>query len=289
VFHIERAASLGMFTFKPEAVLHPLPHVAVHCSYEEGVPNHFLKLFLGIVNHYGGLKLFSALAPMGVVALFLCLANRRLYFLVFWIGFVFVFYQYGFRGLEWNGEEGVLHYYLVAHRPRYLHLLLPALTLVLGDLIVDLSARNRTAGILLVLLIVAPSLYRAHQNYVFYRGSLEDMRMATRFLLMQEPAPVYSDPWGVEQLRFFSGGELDDLRVPRRGVGIEPGSWAVFGGSRGYDVAAQDVASSLGGKAAAYHMAPSQAPADWQRAFTRRGPRNPARRSDLTIFRIPTR
>jgi hypothetical protein len=286
-FRIEKAASLGMFTFNPEAVLYPLSGLAVHCSYEEGVPNHFFKLFLGTVDHYGGLKLFSAFAPLGVVALLFSLANRRLFFLVFWLLFVFVFYQYGFRGLQWDGEQGVLHYFLVAHRPRYLHLLLPALTLVLGDVIVEAHGRNRFAGILLVLLLLGPGTYRAHQNYVFYRGSLEDMRVASRFLLQQDPAPIYSDPWGVELLRFFSGGELTELRVPQRGVPLEPGSWAVLGGARGYDLASREVASSLPRSTATYHMAPNQAPQDWQRAFTRKGPRNPARRSDLVIYSIP--
>jgi hypothetical protein len=286
-FRIEAAASLGMFTFNPEAVLHPLTGLAVHCSYEEGVPNHFFKLFFGTMDHYGGLKLFSAFAPLGVVAMLFSLANRRHFFPVYWLVFVFFFYQYGFRGLEWDGEQGVLHYYLVAHRLRYLHLLLPALTLLLGELIVEAHGRNRFGGILLVLLLLGPGTYRAHQNYVFYRGSLEDMRVASRFLLQQDPAPIYTDPWGVELLQFFSGGELTDLRAPQRDSPLEPGSWAVFGGARGYDLASQEVASSLPPPAANYHLAPHRVPEDWQKAFTREGPRNPARRSDLVIFRIP--
>ncbi len=128
-FEIEKANSLAMFQLLPEAVFHPFSWLSVHCSFEEGVPHHFFKLFLGIVDHYDGLELFSSYALLGVIALGLALIQPRRILLGFWVLLVFFFYQYGFRALTW---EDSLHYYLVAHRPRYLHLLLPPLCLLLG-------------------------------------------------------------------------------------------------------------------------------------------------------------
>jgi hypothetical protein len=285
-FQIERAASLGMYTFNPEAVFYPLSKLAVHCSYEEGVPNHFLKLFLGTVDHYGGIKLFSAFAPLGILALITAVAQRRLTFPVFWVIAIFIFYQYGFRGLQWDGGQGILHYYLVAHRPRYLHLLLPALTILLGYWVVEMQSRKRFAGALLVVLLVVPSLYRARQNHIFYRGSLQDLRGASRFLIDQQPAPVYSDTWGLEQLHFFTDGALTDLRALRDESPLEPGSWAVFGGSRGFDLSPREVASSLPSSYARYHTHPIPPPQNWRIAHTQKGLRNPARRSDLVIYQI---
>ncbi len=50
----------------------------------------------------------------------------------FWLLFIFLYYQYGFRALHWDSDQGILNYYLCAHRPRYLAMLLSPLCLLLG-------------------------------------------------------------------------------------------------------------------------------------------------------------
>ncbi len=282
-FEIERGNSLAMFHILPEAVFHPFSWLSVHSSFEEGVPNHFFKLFLGTVDHYGGLELFSSYALLGALALGLALYRRRLHVLVFWVLLVFLFYQYGFQSLTWDGN---LHYYLVAHRPRYLHLLLPALCLLLGFLLYQAYSRRRIVAGCLLCALILPSTYQSIRNYEFYRGSLEDLRAASKFLESASPATIYSDPWGIAQLRFLSRNKLPHLEVIKSDVPPEQGSWIVLGGSRGYDLSSQAVSELLPSFFADIHLGYNRKPPNWDTFLHRAGPHHVARQTDLYIFRV---
>jgi 4-amino-4-deoxy-L-arabinose transferase-like glycosyltransferase len=283
-FRVESAAHMGVFSTGPEAVFHPLPRLAVHSAYEEGVPHHFFKLFFGIVEHYDGLALFSAYAPLGIIALVFATARRRLGLLVFWVLFIFVFFQYGFRGIRWDGAENVLHYFLVAPRLRYLHLLLPPLSLLLGFLLAKATDRSRVLGVALFLSLALPSLVRSSQNYRFYRGSLDDMRAATRFLMHQDPAPIFTDAWGVELISILSNGALKaSLMTPGE---LESGSLVVVGGSRGYELSSEMVSRLLPAPFSEAHLDTNRKPLNWKVLFTKTGPRHVSRRTDLVIYHV---
>ncbi len=288
VHHLERAGFYSNFVQQQEALFYPLPGLVVHCSYQFGVLHHFFKMFVGTIEHYDNLKLFSSFVPLGGLAAAYALYRRQLGLLVIWLVGVFLFVQYGFRLLKWDGTEGILHYYLVPPLPRYLELLLPPLCILLGFFLAELKGHNRLAAAALFLLLACPSLYRAVHNFRFYSSSLSDMRQASRFLLQQGIAPVYTDPWAVEQLQFFSARQLRDVRPLREGADPEPGSWVVVGGSRGYDIGSEDIAALLPAPYAEIHLDPNRAPSAWKTVFQQEGRRNVARQTDLVIFQVPT-
>jgi 4-amino-4-deoxy-L-arabinose transferase-like glycosyltransferase len=284
-FRLEHAAARAMFAGGDEALFYPFPGLVVHSAYLTGVPHHFFKLFLGTIDHYGYVKLFSSFAFLGFLATFYSVIRRRLWVLVFWLLFVFFYNQYGFRAITWDRSEDVLHYYLIAHRPRYLLMLLPPLCVLLGYLISEIKGRSRLATLVLLAVLAGPSLYRAIYNHRFYRGSLADLRQSARFLLERNAEDVFTDPWGKEQLLFFTGDRLsvrvlDKERVP------ESGSWVVLGGSRGFDLASTDVAAVIPEPYRKIHLDPATAPETWEQVYTIKGPRQAARVNDLVIFRV---
>jgi hypothetical protein len=135
-----------------------------------------------------------------------------------------------------------------------------------------------------LLALVLPGLYRSSQNYRFYRGSLNDMRAASRFLTEQNAAPIYTDPWGVELMSFFSNGELKELQTPPGE--LEPGSWIVLGGSRGHELSSQMISELLLSPFADIHLDHSRKPPDWNMLLKKSGPHHVARRTDLVVYRI---
>ncbi len=283
---LERAAYRSSFALFPEATFFPFPWLTVHCQYLDGVPHYFFNLFAGTMEHLDGVKLFSSFAPLGVVSTVYALVRRKMGLLIFWFVFVFLAIQYGCQGLEWNGGEGVLHYYLVPSRPRYLLMMLPALCLLLGFLIAETKTRSRTGAIAVFLLLLCPSMYRTNHNHHFYRGSLEDMRRAVQFLSEEQAAPIYSDSWAIQEMNIFSGGELEDLRHLSGSKPPVPVSWVVLGGSRGFDLAGDYIAELLPRQYGGIHLGREREPTNWIRVFEWKGPLNVARPTDLVIFRV---
>jgi 4-amino-4-deoxy-L-arabinose transferase-like glycosyltransferase len=284
--HLEQASAQAVFGADQEALYHLFPGLVVHSAFRTGVPHHFIKLLLGTIDHYGSVRLFTTFAPLGIVAVVLALFRRRLGLLVFWLLLVFVYNQYGFRSIAWNAEEGTLHYYLVAHRLRYLMMLLPALCLVLAHMLAQAVKWNRAAAAALALVLFAPALHAGIANHRFYRGSLNDVRQAARFLLDQEIPLVYTDLWGAEQIRFFSLGKLRAEALEYSTV-LEPGSFVALGGSRGFDLSSEEVARTLHEPYHGVFLDPGSAPDTWKQMTTIEGPRRDERISDLVVFRVP--
>jgi hypothetical protein len=131
---------------------------------------------------------------------------------------------------------------------------------------------------------VLPSLYRSSENYRFYRGSLDDMRAASRFLIDLDAESIYTDPWGIELLTFFSRGQLKNLQ-PLSGK-LEPGSTVVLGGSRGYELSSQSISRLLPSPFSDLHLDHSRKPIKWNKLHEIPGPHHVARQSDLVIFRV---
>lgn len=283
--HLEQAAAKAVFGADEEALFHLFPGLVVHNAYRTGVPHHFVKLLLGTIDHYGSVRLFSTFAPLGIVAVVLALFRRRLGLLVFWLLLVFIYNQYGFRSLVWNTEESVLHYYLVAHRLRYLMMLLPPLCLLLAYLLSKAMRWNRAVAATLFLILLGPSLHACVANHHFYRGSLNDVREAARFLLEQEARFVYTDPWGAEQIRFFSHGKVRTQTL-EYSTTLEPESFVALGGSRGYDLASEEVAGTLPETYRGAFLDPGSAPDTWRPMVVIGGSRRDERLSDLVIFRV---
>ncbi len=289
LYELEIEGARKMFVHNPEAVFRPFSWLAIHSSYLEGVPHHFFKLFLGIVDHYGGVKLFSLLAPLGVLALGYALAIRKHLLLVAWTVIPFLYVQYGCRALEWDGESGTLHYFLNAHRPRYLMILLPALCM-LGGLLAERLRRSAGPAWTLFLLgalsaVVMSDVRRAHR---FYRGSMQDVREAASFLASAEPSPVFSDEWGVRQLPWYTGGRKLDLR--RLTSQAPPsGSWVVVGGSRGFDIPIESVRATLPSRWQKLPQDPSLAPRSWRVIARVQTTGGPEPTSPLVIFRTEGR
>ena len=92
---LELATARAMFDHNPEVLLRPLSWLTVHCSYQEGTVHHLFKLFFGVVDHYGGLKLFSSFAGLGFVALLYSVIRRRNVLLPLWLAGVFPTFSMG--------------------------------------------------------------------------------------------------------------------------------------------------------------------------------------------------
>jgi hypothetical protein len=285
VFELEMAATRDLLAANPEIVFRPLPGIAVHCSYLEGLPHHYFKLFFGAVEHYSGLKLFSLHAPLGMAGLVYAFVYRRLGVLVIWLLTVFIYFQYGFRAIEWDSTTSVLHYYLNANPPRYLALLLPPLCLFGGSLLACVYRWKRSAAAVILVVIFVLGVNRSHENYLFYRGSMEDVREAIDFLLGQEAAPIYTDMWCRKQLPILSGGQLEKSHLLSRNA-LPSGAWVIVGGSRGFDIPVEVVTSSLPPPMAAVYLDPAKAPPNWDLSFRRSGRRQTSRASDLVVFRV---
>jgi 4-amino-4-deoxy-L-arabinose transferase-like glycosyltransferase len=286
LFPLEEAGALAMFRHNPEVVFRPFSWLAVHCSYQEGVLHHFFKLFIGRVDHYGGLKLFSAFATLGALGLALAVARREKGLLVVWMAVIFLYFQYGPRAGGWDPANRVMHYYLVAPRIRYLELLVPPLTLLGAWVLARVKLRSVTAFRLAVAAAAAFGLARTHQAHGFYRGSMADLRAASQFFEAQAPGVIYSDPWGLRQLKLLGLPKTWDLRALAETASPEEGSWVVLGGSRGGDLATEDVAAGLAPRWAEVHLDPQRAPRHWRPSLSREAPRSLSRRSPLTIFRV---
>lgn len=276
----------AIFLGHGEALFHPLPGLVLHCVYDFGGPHHLLKQLAGFLPHYPGVHLFSSFSPLGAVALAYALVRRRQGLLVVWcLGFL-LYIQYGFSWLEWDGNGNTLHYYLITPVPRYLTGMLPALVLLCSELLCDLGRRNKTIATMVLLAIGATALFHVRGNYRFYRGSLADMRQAAAYLSSEPSVPVHSDPWGLSQLRFFSGERLTNLWDYPLDSSLPDGSFVVVGGSRGFDLATESLAAQLPPPFGDLHIDPDSAPAHWQLAFSVKGPHHASRTSDLAIFRV---
>ena len=287
LLELETAGARAMFLHNPEVVFE-LGALRLHLSYEEGVWHHFFKLFFGRVEHYEGLKLFSSFAPLGAAALVYAFVRNKLGLAVFWLLFIFFYVQYGFRSIEWDGDAGVLHYFLNAQRLRYLALLVPALCLLLALPLAHLWRKWRPVAVGGLLLVIGPALFRAQENHAFYRGSMSDLRVAARALSEAAPAPVYTDRWARQQLPLFAGGRNLDLHDVAAVESATPGSFVVVGGSRGADIPSDAVVTALPEWLREIYLDPSRAPSSWTRVLERPGPKLPSRQSNLAIFRIGT-
>ena len=268
-FAIERGLQATLFEILPRTRFEPLPFFVLHVSYTEGTVHQFFKEAFGIVAPYPGIHLFAGYAIAGGLAILAGLFRRETRWLGLWALVVFVFFQYGFRGLSVDSEG--LHYFMVAPRPRHLTLLAPALAVLLGVFAADLYRRRRLLAVVLAGAVLASGLAVAFGNRTFYRGSMADVRAVADFVA-RHSEPIYGDPWLVYQLPLY-GVEEENVRL----LGADPPSGALvaLGGSRGYDVPATDVPPSTG------------VPEDWTEAFRRRAPASPARDSDLVIYRVP--
>ncbi len=148
------------------------------------------------------------------------------------------------------------------------------------------NSRSRILTGCLLGALILPSSYQSVRNYEFYRGSLEDVRAASDFLESAATSVIYSDRWGVSQLRFFSRGGLPDLEAIENDFIPEQGSWIVLGGSRGYELSSRVISKLLPPPFADVHLDYSRKPPNWEMLFKRSGPHHVARRTDLVIFRV---
>jgi hypothetical protein len=287
LFDYERAAQTGVLARQPEALFYPLPHVVAHFSYLTTVPHHFFKLFWGTIEHFGGLKLFSSLALVGVLAAFYSLLRRdaREPILLLWLLSIFLFFQYGFIRLGWDSDTSTLHYYLPVARPRYLLLLLPALALLVGRLFRDVWQRRPILGVVLAVLLGGTCILDSVRNRRFYRESLADMRSAASFLVenLASYDDVFVDRWGRDEIAFLSGYRI----VPKLYEGSLPqGSLFVIGGSRGFGLDSNYIADLYRGRLSRLHVR-SQAPPDGFRLLhEREAPTHVARETNLRIYRV---
>jgi hypothetical protein len=115
---------------------------------------------------------------------------------------------------------------------------------------------------------------------------LEDLRAASRFLESETPSKIYSDRWGIAQLRFFGRGRLSGLETIEADVIPERDSYVVLGGSRGYDLSSEAVSRLLPSPYAEVHLDISRRPPTWDLLFKTSGSFHVARRTDLAIFQV---
>ena len=265
---LERELQSAIFQSLPRAPIAITSFLTLHVSYTEGGVHQFMKEAFGIVTSYPGVHLFAAYAPLGFVGTLHALRNPRARLFAFWVVWVFVFFQYGFRDLSF--DDDVVHYYMVAPRTRHLMLLAPPLAIVSGLLLEDVRRRWPRLAMVLAAVVLVSGLGAATGNHRFLRGSMADVRAAAAYLEARESADrVYSDAWLAHQIPLY-GGSTSVL------VGEAPaGSLVIVGGSRGFDVRSEDVAPQV---------SPSS---EWEELYRRRAPHHAARRSDLVIYRVP--
>lgn len=285
---IQSASVQSIFLSKPEALFHPVPGLVVHSSYEFGGPHHLFKQWLGQVEHYPGVHLFSAFVPLGALALGYAVFRRQHGFLVLWLlGFVLAV-QYGFADLRWDAPMRSLHYYLHFPAPRYLESAMVPLVLLAASLILAIARRSRAAAVAIVIAVAVTALHHASRNYDFYRGSLKDMREVARFLETEAEATAFIDSWGALELRLLRQKPPALAPLPPQ-LELPQGSLIVLGGSRGYDLASRAVAEGLPAPWRELYSRPELAPQNWKTVFRRAGPHHVARVSDVIVFRVEAR
>lgn len=266
----ERALSALMFEILPEARFEWAPFIVFHVAYPEGTVHQFFKETSGLVAGYPGVHLFGGLALYGIAgaaaALWAVLSRKRAAWLfVGWALWVFVFFQYGFRGLAI--DSGALHYYMVAPRTRHLTLLAVPLVIVIARALRELGAkRPRLAGAFL-LVVLASGLYGTYTSHAFYRGSMADVRSLATYL-KERGTTVRGDAWLVHQLPLYGA------HAEQTSTALASGTLVALGGSRGFDVPASEIA-------------PSGSPgAGWEEVFRSPGELHAARGSDLVVYRV---
>jgi 4-amino-4-deoxy-L-arabinose transferase-like glycosyltransferase len=290
LFHflsIERGLQRAVFSTLPQAVVSPVPFLSVHVSYTEGVVHQLVKESLRIVELYPGVHYLSGYGLMGVAAIAFSVLGRNsnpvVKVLGLWSLFVFLYVQYGFRGLSW--EEGALHYYLVAPRPRHLLPMGPALAAVLALAYQRFHLRWRLSSTVVASALFVSGLAAAWQNHRFLRESMADVRAAAAHIERQRE-DVYVDSWAYRQLPLYvSDNARQRLRLlSEHRVEVPDGALLLIGGSRGFDVDPAVVASGLSSPLSALHLEDSKSAPRLREVFRRDASINAARASPIRIY-----
>jgi len=98
------------------------------------------------------------------------------------------------------------------------------------------AARERGVRLLLLLFLVVSSLVLTWKAHFYYRGSLAQVRDASRYLASKEDHIIYTDHWARLFLRLFSGNRLTRIVQINRDADIEKISGPAYiltGGPRG--------------------------------------------------------
>lgn len=229
--------------------------------------------------------------PAALASLTWCLARRQHMPLVVFAVALFAYFEFGAVAVGVDVEARRLDYFLVFKQTRFLVALSAVVAVLIGAAGRALALRRPWVAVAAGVALVVTSLSAAAQGRDHYRSGVADLRAAMTFVAAYPERLIFTDPWAASHLQVFSRHRLTAVRnfTPAATEADLRGGCVLVGGSRGVELLAAYVESTLPPSVRAFVDAESTPPPGWEVAFHVPGPRWAMRFRDLRIYCPVTR
>ncbi|MDI6826245.1 MAG: glycosyltransferase family 39 protein [Candidatus Aenigmarchaeota archaeon] len=264
-----------------------LKYGLLNIYYNTGVPIFHLENVFGLATHRPGVNLAGYFYFLIIPAIVYSLYKRKNYFLVFWGVALFLYLEFGFVSIKPDFEKGIIHYYMIFKDPRFLTLVSYPFMLLLSYFFYAILKFNKIVFLIIFTALIASSFYYIYKDYLFYRGSLNDLRVASEFISNNPNNLFYSDFIGINNIDIITNHKLTNLRYMNTETKMEDlnNSYVILGGSRGVDIVTDHVLTYL--PDFAKNITKSESiPKNWKLVLTVTGEIIPIRQYDLKIYYV---
>jgi 4-amino-4-deoxy-L-arabinose transferase-like glycosyltransferase len=279
-YHIHSSAN--RFKYLHEAVTTTRWH-GLEVRYTDGQPFELFRSAFGMSNgptdHFGWFfYLFAA------SVLYSLWRRQNWLLLTFALGLC-AFLEFGAVGVELDRAQRVIRYLMVYKHERFLMVVTAPLLVVTAYFLRDVGRRSTVVAVLVLVAMFATSLTAIARTRTNYRAGLADLRAVSADIRANPGHTYWGDLWAVLHVRIFTRDNAQNLRVLDSTTTPDQlgGSCVVLGGSRGAELLADYVESTLPGFARQV-LATGATPHNWVLVKKIPGARNPQQSHDLTIY-----
>jgi MFS family permease len=278
-YHIQSGASYFKYLHEPVT---SVDWGWIRVSYTNGEPlglsRSVLRMTPGPTDQFG---FFFVLFLVSIV--FSLVTRRNLLLVAVAVG-LFLYLEFGPVRLAIDWATSNVHYMMMFKQDRFLLILTAPLVVLAGYFLRSMAARSRLAVAVVLIALFATSIAAMARTRGHYRSGLHDLRVITEHVRSHPDRIFFGDLWAIEHLTIFTRHGASNLRVlDVQGPHDLEGACVILGGSRGVELLADYVASTLP-PFVRQILYSAEAPAGWTLVTEIEGPRDGQRHRDLRLY-----
>jgi len=282
-YHIQRGASRFKYLHEPVSSSR---WGFLEVRYTNGRPLDLVRSVFLLNDHptnqFGVFFFFFATS-----ALFSLLRRRNLLLVGLALG-LFLYLAFGPIRLSVDRAHHTVQYMMVFQQERFLLMLTAPLVVVGAYFLRAVGGRSRIAAAALTVILFATSLAAVAHTRRFYRSGLFELRTMAGQVRANPDRVFFGDLWAVIHLNIFTRHQAHNLRVldSHTTANDVRGTCVMLGGSRGVELEADYVTSTLPGFARSV-VDTGEAPPGWRLVTEIPGERSAQRQRDFRVYCVP--